>query len=69
MAITSLTDIIQPNVFQKAVTDAVINQSALISSGAVIRSNEMDRLAGLAGQTGTLDLQSSRLDRTEHRQG
>jgi hypothetical protein len=56
LAHTSLSDIIHPNIFSAAVTEAVTAKSALLSSGAIVTSNEMAALAGQAGHTGTLPL-------------
>lgn len=50
MAYASLSDIIEPKVFARYVTEAVVAKSALLSSGAVLTSNEMNTYAGQAGR-------------------
>lgn len=54
MAFTDIASVMVPNLFEKSVVEAVTAKSALLSSGAIITSNEMVKLASQDGSSGTL---------------
>ncbi|MDH7971045.1 major capsid protein [Sphingomonas sp. AR_OL41] len=54
MAYSSLTDGLNPNVFANLITEGVFATNALLSSGAIVRSNELNLRAGQPGSVGTL---------------